>query len=178
MTIKVIWFDLILNNIIRLLKKCIIQTRNWLLYLLIEMFIELLNIFNGENVVWCCLTNCIFNIKYFHFEFLPHAEFLNVACFDFSWRFSVNLASAAQPYAVNRCFIYSSYIHCSPITLNIIQIWIILAFWCLHSYRCLNHVTCLALMSSPEVYVPELSPGRPRPNLYPGCATSQGEAAC
>ncbi len=35
-----------------------------LLYLLIELFIELLNSRNGE---WCCLTNCILNIKTFHF---------------------------------------------------------------------------------------------------------------
>ncbi len=58
-----------------------------LLYLLIEPFIKLLNSHNGENVEWCCLTNCILNIKTFHFGFLPqYAEFLSVACFDFSWR--------------------------------------------------------------------------------------------
>ncbi len=30
----------------------------------------------------------------------------------------MTLASAAQPYTVNRCIIYSSYIHYSPHTLN------------------------------------------------------------
>ncbi len=54
-----------------------------LLYLLIERFIELLNIRNGENVEWCCLTCCILNIKTFHLKFLPqYAEFLSVAHFD------------------------------------------------------------------------------------------------
>jgi len=77
-----------------------------ILYLLIELLIELLNSRNGENVERCCLTNCILNIKPFHFEFLPHySEFLSVAHFDFSWRVCVNLASAAQPYTVNRCII-------------------------------------------------------------------------
>ncbi len=58
-----------------------------LLYLLIKLFIELLNSRNVEKVEWCCLTNSILNIKTFHFKFLPqYADFLSVACFDFSWR--------------------------------------------------------------------------------------------
>ncbi len=85
------WIDWLLWDALWFRQKC-----KWpnIIVLLIELFIELLNSRNGENVEWCYLTNCILNIKTFHFEFLPQyaellsVELLSVARFDFSWRYS------------------------------------------------------------------------------------------
>ncbi len=89
-----------------------------LLYLLIELFIELLNSHNGENVEWCCLTNCILNIKTFHFEFWPqYAKFLSVVLI------SPGEAAWTSPQQRNLILsIDALYILYPPLTLNVIQL--------------------------------------------------------
>ncbi len=60
------------------------------------------------------ITNCILNIKTFHFEFIPqHADFPFGSHVDFSWRGSATL--------YRTCLIYSSFIHYSSLTLNAIK---------------------------------------------------------
>ncbi len=87
-------------------------------YLLIELFIELLNSHNGENVEWCCLTNCILNIKTFHFEFWPqYAKFLSVVLI------SPGEAAWTSPQQRNLILsIDALYILYPPLTLNVIKL--------------------------------------------------------